>query len=57
MKYKKISKEDVYKKMVNISTDFWSPIGGVISLVNLANLLGTSRYQVKKYINELKKKA
>ena len=52
MKYKKISKDDVYKVLVNVRID----ISGFncINLVNIASFLDTSRYQVKKYIKELK---
>lgn len=55
MKYKKISKGDVYKRMVGISLNFMNPTGGAINIKNLAHLLNTSRYQVKKHIDELKK--
>ena len=52
--YARISKDDVYEKMVSCSLDFMNPIGGAINLKNLAELLKTSRYRVKKYIDELK---
>lgn len=54
MRYKKITQDDVYKTLVSTSVDPMNPIGGIISLVNIASLLKTSRYQVKKYIDELK---
>jgi predicted ArsR family transcriptional regulator len=54
MKYAKITKEDVYSRMMSLSLDVMNPIGGAISLVNLAALLQTSRYQVKKHMDHLK---
>lgn len=51
--YKRITKDDVYALLVGTSLDFMNPIGGAISLVHLAKFLNTSRYQVKKYIDQL----
>lgn len=53
-KYKKITKTDVFDMVMSITLDFMSPLK-TINLVNIASLLKTSRYQVKKYMNELKK--
>ncbi|WP_341877615.1 hypothetical protein [Defluviitalea saccharophila] len=53
-KYKKISKEDVLKLLASIAADPLNPTGGIINIVNIAEVLKTSRYQVKKCINELK---
>lgn len=54
MRYKKISKEDVYRTLVSTSLEIHNPMMGAINLVNIANLLDTSRYQVKKHIDALK---
>ena len=54
MKYKKITKEDVYSVLVSVAVDFLNPTFGLISLVEIAGFLKTSRYQVKKYMNILK---
>ncbi|QOY37644.1 hypothetical protein AWH56_008705 [Anaerobacillus isosaccharinicus] len=55
MKYKKITQDDVYRKIVAISVNVMNSFHA-INISNLASLLGTSRYQVKKYIDELKNK-
>lgn len=54
MKYSKVTEESVYKTLMGTSLDFNNPLDGVISLVNIANHLTTSRYQVKKHIENLK---
>ncbi|MGE5473152.1 MAG: hypothetical protein ACM3UU_02905 [Ignavibacteriales bacterium] len=54
MEYKKVTRDEVLRVFINASLDIMSPIGG-ISLVEVANYLKTSRYQVKKIVNELKK--
>ena len=51
-KYKQISPMDVGKVLVNISLDCMAPVDN-ITLVNIASLLKTSRYQVKKYMKLL----
>lgn len=51
--YEKITKEQVFDVMVGITLDFIAP-DHVINLVNIADLLKTSRYQVKKYMDELR---
>jgi hypothetical protein len=50
MKYKKITKDDVYRILVNVALDISSPVS-IINISNIASLLKTSRYQVKKYID------
>lgn len=55
MEYKKVSRDDVYSRLIGLSFDWMNPMGGAINLVNLASLLQTSRYQVKKHIDELKR--
>jgi len=50
MKYKKIKQDDVYNILVNVAQDIMSPID-VINISNIASLLKTSKYQVKKYID------
>lgn len=52
-KYSKISKSDVYKLLIGFDLDYMNMGPNVINVVNIANILETSRYQVKKYINEL----
>lgn len=56
MNYQKITQEDLYKLLARLATDCMNPIGGTINLKNLAQLMKTSRYQVKKYMNELQEK-
>lgn len=51
--YEKITKEQVFKVLVGITLDFIAP-DHVINLVNIADFLKTSRYQVKKYMDELR---
>lgn len=51
--YAKIKREQVFDILVNISLDIMSPIDN-ITLVNIAHLLKTSRYQVKKHMDYLK---
>lgn len=53
MKYTKISKDSIYNLLVGIDLDIMNPIR-CINIVNMAELLKTSRYQVKKYIDILK---
>jgi Mn-dependent DtxR family transcriptional regulator len=56
MAYQKVTQEDVYQRMVRLSLDYMNPIGGAINLKTLAFMLQTSRYQVKKYMDELYQK-
>lgn len=51
-KYKVISGIDVLNKLIQCDIDIMAPIR-CINLVNIADLLGTSRYQVKKYMDML----
>jgi Mn-dependent DtxR family transcriptional regulator len=53
MNYIKVTKDDVYKIIVNNQVAIMCPIK-CVNLVNIANILKTSRYQVKKCIEELK---
>lgn len=53
LKYKKISKDDVYSLLVKIDLDIMNPIG-CINIVNMAEFLKTSKYKVKKYVNALR---
>lgn len=53
MKYKKISKDCIYNLLVGIDLDIMNPIR-CINIMNMADYLKTSRYQVKKYIDILK---
>lgn len=52
--YKKITKEQVLDILIQCHVNFTNPTD-VISAPNIACLLKTSTYQVRKYINELKK--
>lgn len=52
-KYEKIGPWEVFGILASCDLDFMNPIGGVINLVNIASLLKTSRYQVKKNIDYL----
>lgn len=57
MKYKKISKEELFTFMAKRDVDFMlyalSPFGGVLPLRGIAQIMGTSIYQVRKYITLL----
>lgn len=55
-KYEKITEDDVFNVLVQTNSDFMNPIGSVINLVNIASLLHTSKYQVKKYMDQLNEK-
>lgn len=52
--YSKVTKEDVFNKLICAASDFLNPIRGTISLVELSHFLKTSRYQVKKHVNTLR---
>lgn len=56
MDYKKITQEELYDVLAELTTDCMNRFGGVINLKNLVHLMKTSRYQVKKYMDELKEK-
>lgn len=51
--YTIVSEDDVYRKMVSIALSP-NPIGGLINISNLASLLHTSRYQVRKHMRALR---
>lgn len=52
-KYERITPWEVFGVLVSCNLDFMNPIGGVINLVNIASLLNTNRYQVKKNMDYL----
>lgn len=54
MKYTKVTRDDVYGILVSTALSLFNPIGGAINITNIAHLLETSKYQVKKYMDELK---
>lgn len=53
-KYEKITKEQVLDVLIRCHLNVMDPVD-VISAPNIAYLLKTSEYQVRKYIGELKK--
>ena len=53
MKYKKVDSWKVFSVLVSCDLDIMCPLCGIINLVNIASILGTSRYQVKKYMDYL----
>jgi len=53
MNYRIITQDDVYQQMATLAADAMNPIGGAVSLVELAFILKTSRYQVKKHMTAL----
>lgn len=56
MKHKVVTQDDVYKKLVSLALSLFNPIGGAINIVNLAYLMKTSKYQVKKHMHDLRDK-
>ena len=52
-KYKKITQDDVFKCVCSCDLALFSP--GIVSAPNIASLLKTSKYQVRKHLVELKK--
>lgn len=54
VKYEKITKEQVLGVLIQCHINIMNPID-VISVPNISYLLKTSEYQVRKYIDELKK--
>ena len=54
MKYRKINKEILFELICKIAVDVMNP-GYPTSIPNYASLLGTSKYQVRKYMKELEK--
>ena len=55
MRYKKVNEWKVFFVLVSCDLDIMCPLCGIINLVNIAYILGTSRYQVKKYMAYLVK--
>ena len=53
-KYRKITKEDVLDVLIDCNLSFIN-YTDTVSIPNISYLLKTSKYQVRKYINELKK--
>lgn len=53
MKYKKVDSWKVFSVLVTCDLDIMCPLCGIINLVNIASMLGTSRYQVKKHMDYL----
>ena len=53
MKYQKITKHILFKFMCEIDADIMNP-GFPISIPNISELLHTSKYQVRKYMLELR---
>lgn len=53
--YKKITEQDVLHVLINANLTI-NDIDGTINLINIAYLLETSRYQVKKHIDSLVEK-
>ena len=53
MKYKKVNTWEVFSVLVSYDLDILCPLCGIINLVNIASMLGTSRYQVKKHMDYL----
>ncbi len=54
MKYKKISQDDVYDILADVSLDIICSIDE-INIVNIANLSNTSKCQTKKHIDIIAK--
>lgn len=52
-KYEKIGPWEVFGILTSCDLDIMNPMCGVINLVNIASLLHTSRYQVKKNMDYL----
>jgi predicted ArsR family transcriptional regulator len=55
LKYKKVTKDDVFRILASVDFDCLGRGPYAINIKNTASLLNTSRYQVKKYIDELVK--
>jgi DNA-binding transcriptional ArsR family regulator len=54
--YTIVSEDDVYHQLVHLAVDIFNPIGGLINITNLARLLNTSKYQVRKHMHSLRDK-
>lgn len=52
-KYKETTKDDVFGVLVSASCDVFNPVNGIINIVNVASILGTSKYQTRKHIKSL----
>lgn len=52
-KYERITPWEVFEVLASCDLEIMNPIDGVINLVNIASLLNTSRYQVKKNMDYL----
>lgn len=55
MKYAVITEDDVLELLVNAHLSYDNQTSSLVNLVNMAKLLKTSRYQVKKHIESLRK--
>lgn len=55
MRYKKVTEGDVIKILISIEVSVTNPMRS-INIINIARLLKTSRYQVKKHMDKLKGK-
>jgi len=53
MNYRTITQEDVYQQMATLAADAMNPIGGAVSLAELAIILKTTREQVKEHLSTL----
>ena len=53
-KYEKITKEDVLNILVKCAVDELKSGHGLMNVINIASLLKTSKYQVRKYTKELR---
>lgn len=51
--YERITPWEVFEVLASCDLEIMNPIDGVINLVNIASLLSTSRYQVKKNMDYL----
>lgn len=54
MKYNKITKGDILDVLSAFEVDIVSVTNGLANVETIANILGTSKYQVRRYIRELK---
>lgn len=51
-KYSKVEQDDVFKCICSCDLALWSI--GIVSVPNIASLLETSKYQVRKHVSNLK---
>jgi predicted ArsR family transcriptional regulator len=54
--YTLVSEDDVYRKLVHLKLSLYQMVGGAINIKNLAYLLHTSEYQVRKHMRSLRDK-